>query len=132
MSPWLPRLCVLVLLSVPASCEGQEARWTPERANEWYNKQPWLVGCNFIPSTAINQLPGAGDIPVLGALFRSTAYSRNETELVISVTPYLVDPVKGTDIKLPVDDYRPASFMESIFFGALGSDGFHFRLRLLD
>ena len=73
-------------------------------------------------STSISQLPGAGDIPVLGALFRSTAYSRNETELVISVTPYLVDPVKGTDIKLPTDDYRPASFMESIFFGALGSN----------
>ena len=72
-------------------------------------------------STTIDQLPGAGDIPVLGALFRSTAYKRNETELVISVTPYLVDPVKGADIKLPTDDLRPASFMESIFFGALGS-----------
>lgn len=31
-------------------------RWSVERANEWYVKQPWLVGCNFIPSTAINQL----------------------------------------------------------------------------
>jgi hypothetical protein len=31
-------------------------RWTSERANEWYVNQPWLVGCNFIPSTAINQL----------------------------------------------------------------------------
>src|SRR5262249_29775517 len=31
-------------------------RWTPERANAWHQKQPWLVGCNFIPSTAINQL----------------------------------------------------------------------------
>ncbi len=72
-------------------------------------------------SSSIDQLPGAGNIPVLGALFRSTAFNRNETELVISVTPYLVDPVKGTDIKLPTDDFRPASFMESIFFGALGS-----------
>lgn len=72
-------------------------------------------------NTSIDQLPGAGEIPVLGALFRSTAFKRNETELVISVTPYLVDPVKGTDIKLPTDDYRPASFMESVFFGALGS-----------
>jgi hypothetical protein len=35
---------------------AQEARWSKEQANEWYNKQPWLVGCNFIPSTAINQL----------------------------------------------------------------------------
>lgn len=72
-------------------------------------------------NTSIDQLPGAGDIPVLGALFRSTAFRRNESELVISVTPYLVDPVKGSDIKLPTDDYRPASFMDSIFFGALGA-----------
>ncbi len=33
-----------------------EARWTAENANEWYRRQPWLVGCDFIPSTAINQL----------------------------------------------------------------------------
>lgn len=72
-------------------------------------------------NTSIDQIPGVGDVPVLGALFRSTAFKRNETELVISVTPYLVDPVKGADIKLPTDDFRPASFMESIFFGALGS-----------
>ncbi|HET9907035.1 MAG TPA: cellulase family glycosylhydrolase [Anaerolineales bacterium] len=32
------------------------ARWTAEKANEWYEGLPWLVGCNFIPSTAINQL----------------------------------------------------------------------------
>jgi hypothetical protein len=32
------------------------SRWSPERANEWYGRQPWLVGCNFIPSSAINQL----------------------------------------------------------------------------
>jgi hypothetical protein len=31
-------------------------RWTVEQANGWYDKQPWLVGCNFTPSTAINQL----------------------------------------------------------------------------
>lgn len=31
-------------------------RWSPEKANAWYAKQPWLVGCNFIPSSAINQL----------------------------------------------------------------------------
>lgn len=70
-------------------------------------------------NTTINQIPGAGDIPVLGALFRSTAFQHNETELVIAVTPYLVDPARGTDIKLPSDDFRPASFMESIFFGAM-------------
>ena len=40
---------------------------------------------------------------------------------MISVTPYLVDPVRGTDVKLPTDDFRPASFMESIFYGAIAS-----------
>lgn len=33
-----------------------ESRWSAERANAWYERQSWLVGCNFIPSTAINQL----------------------------------------------------------------------------
>lgn len=70
-------------------------------------------------STNINELPGVGEIPVLSALFRSTSYQRNESELVIAVTPYIVDPIKGSDVKLPTDDFRPASFMESIFFGAL-------------
>lgn len=72
-------------------------------------------------NTNIDQLPGAGNIPVLGALFRSTAFTRNETELVISVTPYLVDPIKGGDVKLPSDDYRPPSFMDQVFYGALSS-----------
>lgn len=72
-------------------------------------------------SSQINELPGVGEIPVLSALFRSTQFQRNETELVIAVTPYIVDPVKDGDIKLPTDDFRPASFTESVFFGALGS-----------
>ena len=73
-------------------------------------------------STTIDQLPGAGDIPVLGALFRSTAYQRQETELVIAVTPYLVDPIKDSDIKLPTDDFHPATFFESVFMGAVASN----------
>lgn len=70
-------------------------------------------------ATQIDELPGVGEIPVLSALFRSTSFQRNETELVIAVTPYLVDPLKHSDIKMPTDDFRPASFMEQIFFGAL-------------
>src|SRR5947209_1785310 len=30
--------------------------WSADKANAWYKEQPWLVGCNFIPSTAVNQL----------------------------------------------------------------------------
>src|SRR6516162_4714676 len=41
----------------PGQVEKLEtARWSEEKANAWYRKQPWLVGCNFIPSSAINQL----------------------------------------------------------------------------
>lgn len=45
--------CVL-MLSLMASARQQ--RWTAEQANRWYSQQPWLVGANFIPSDAINQL----------------------------------------------------------------------------
>jgi endo-1,4-beta-mannosidase len=43
-------------LFFPTAAWTQEARWTKDQANQWYKQQPWLVGCNFIPSTAINQL----------------------------------------------------------------------------
>ena len=57
----------------------------------------------------INKAPFLGDLPILGALFRSTKYRRAETELVIVVTPYLVRPVSN-QLALPTDGYRaPAS-----------------------
>ena len=47
----------LVLLVLAASTSLQAApRWSKERARAWGDRQPWLVGCNFIPSTAVNQL----------------------------------------------------------------------------
>jgi len=49
------RLAVAALLVCCLPLHAAE-RWSPEKANAWYNRQPWLVGCNFIPSTAINQL----------------------------------------------------------------------------
>ncbi len=52
----------------------------------------------------INKFPFLGDVPVLGALFRSTAYQRDETELVILVTPYLTQPVSNPNaFPLPSD-----------------------------
>ena len=53
----------------------------------------------------INKAPFLGDLPILGALFRSTSYQRDETELVIIVTPYLVRPVSH-QLALPTDGYR--------------------------
>ncbi len=53
-------------------------------------------------SDTINQVPGLGDLPILGPLFRSTQFQHNESELVIIVTPYLVRPVSGR-IAMPTD-----------------------------
>ena len=47
---------VFGLLCPLAYPEAAPARWTADKAKEWYVRHPWLVGCNFIPSTAINQL----------------------------------------------------------------------------
>ena len=57
-------------------------------------------------TNAVDKAPFLGDIPILGALFRSNSFRRNETELVIVVTPYLVKPVNAGQIALPTDGYR--------------------------
>jgi pilus assembly protein CpaC len=60
-------------------------------------------------------LPIMGDLPILGALFRSDQFQRNETELVIVVTPYVVRPVASpTTLHLPSEGYQPPSDLERI------------------
>ncbi|WP_260929751.1 type II and III secretion system protein family protein [Novosphingobium sp. 9] len=71
---------------------------------------------------SIQKMPGAGDIPVLGSLFRSTSYQRGETELVIVVTPYLVNPVTGAQIALPTDGFQSANELQQIL-GNAAHDG---------
>ena len=52
-------------------------------------------------------LPGLGDVPVLGALFKSNAMTREQTELVMMVTPLLVRPVQSTaQLRAPTDGYH--------------------------
>ena len=70
-------------------------------------------------SNTIDGFPGLKDIPILGALFRSTAFSKDETELVIVVTPYLVASVNIGDIALPTDGFAPASDFDMYFLGRL-------------
>ena len=55
------------------------------------------------------QVPWLGDIPVLGALFRSADYQRNRTELVIIITAHLVSPTRGEALTLPTDHVKPPS-----------------------
>jgi pilus assembly protein CpaC len=54
----------------------------------------------------VNEFPGLADIPILGALFRSTDFERSETELVIMVTPYLVRPVSTAALAMPTDGFE--------------------------
>ncbi len=56
-------------------------------------------------SDTIQQMPWLGDLPILGALFRSESFRRDETELVIVVTPYIVNPVDADNIPLPTDPF---------------------------
>jgi pilus assembly protein CpaC len=52
----------------------------------------------------VTKFPLLGDLPIIGALFRSSQYKRNETELVIIVTPYIVNPHNGGSMPLPTDN----------------------------
>jgi pilus assembly protein CpaC len=66
-------------------------------------------------TVASSALPGIGELPVLGALFRSDAFQRNETELVIVVTPYLVNGMSSPgQLKLPTDGWKPPSDLERL------------------
>ena len=62
----------------------------------------------------VNKAPFLGDLPIIGALFRSTKYRRSETELVIVVTPYLVRPASG-QLALPTDGYRAPTDAKRVF-----------------
>ncbi len=68
---------------------------------------------------SLEGLPGAKDIPVLGALFRSRDFQNDETELVIIVTPYLVDPSKSDALSTPADGYANATDLQTVLFGRI-------------
>jgi len=69
-------------------------------------------------STAQDQLPWLGDVPVLGALFRSSQYQKNETDLVILVTPHIVRPMApNTPVRTPLDGTLPANDVDFFLMG---------------
>jgi len=67
------------------------------------------------------QVPWLGDIPVLGALFRSAEYSRQQTELVIIITAHLVTPTRGEALALPTDRVRPPTERDLFLFGRVAA-----------
>ena len=68
-------------------------------------------------SDLVGQVPWLGDIPVLGALFRSSDYSRKQSELVVIVTPHIVSPVDGDALTLPTDRIRPPTEADLFLLG---------------
>ncbi|WP_010141894.1 type II and III secretion system protein family protein [Oceanicola sp. S124] len=91
--------------------------------------QSFAIAGLFSASTQqdIDKIPGLGDLPLLGALFRSTSFQQGKTELVIIVTPYIVAPGDPASFKTPVDRYAPATATEQMllgkFEGSRGGDG---------
>jgi pilus assembly protein CpaC len=74
-------------------------------------------------TAASTGLPGLSDLPVLGALFRSVSYKRNETELVVLVTPVLVDAINPGDVTpVPGEKWRHPTESDLFFLHDLGGD----------
>jgi len=82
-----------------------------------YDGQSFAIG-GLIKSNAttdIRAVPLLGELPIIGALFRSTAFQTDQTELLFVVTPHLVKPI-AADYRLPTDGYVPPSRLE-LFLG---------------
>jgi pilus assembly protein CpaC len=69
----------------------------------------------------LDQFPGLGDMPVLGALFRSRDFQNDETEMVVIATAYLVKPRSEKDFSAPTDGFVPAADVDTIINGKLNT-----------
>lgn len=63
----------------------------------------------------ISKFPGLGDIPMIGSLFKSDRFQRDESELVIIITPYIVKPVSSRKLASPIDGFVPPHDVERLF-----------------
>ncbi len=81
--------------------------------------QSFMIGGLLSNANAnvVDKAPFLGDLPIIGALFRSQSFRRSESELVVVVTPYLVKPVSDEQIKLPTDGYRSPTDAQRLLGG---------------
>jgi pilus assembly protein CpaC len=78
-------------------------------------------------TSVTDQLPWVGDVPIIGALFRSKSFQQKETELAIIVTPHLVQPIRpGQQLRTPLDKTRPGNDVDQFLLGRneMSRDGF--------
>ena len=82
-----------------------------------------------VSTQSIDGTPGLKNLPILGALFRSREYTQKQTELVVIVTPYIVNPVNEGQLATPADHYNTATDRQTILWGRLnrvyGTPGKH-------
>jgi len=109
--------------SISASVPALKSR-SAETTVELGSGQAFMIAglLNNGTSNAVDKVPGLGDLPILGSLFKSRRYQRDETELVIVVTPYLVRPINASEVHLPTDGFRSATPMQGLLLQQ-GADG---------
>lgn len=109
--------------SINANVPALKSR-TAETTVELGSGQAFMIAglLNNETSNGINKVPGLGNIPILGSLFKSRQFQRSETELVIVVTPYLVKPMNASQVSLPTDGFRSANVGQGLFLQQ-SSDG---------
>lgn len=97
---------------------------TAETTVELGSGQAFMIAglLNNDTANSISKTPWLGELPILGSLFKSRRFQRNETELVIVVTPYLVRPVNASDVRLPTDGFRNANIGQGLLLQQ-GHDG---------
>lgn len=106
-------------ISVP-SISTRRAETTVELGSGQSFAIAGLIENNVIQDS--NKFPGLGDLPILGALFRSEEFRREETELLIVITPYIVRPVGHRQLALPTDRYIAPTDMERYLQGKRWSE----------
>jgi pilus assembly protein CpaC len=82
--------------------------------------QSFVIGglLQSVGANTLSQLPWLGDVPILGALFRSAQYQKSETDLAIIVTPRLVRPARPGDVvKTPLDSSLPVNDTDLFLMG---------------
>jgi pilus assembly protein CpaC len=109
--------------SINANVPALRSR-TAETTVELGSGQAFMIAglLNNETGNNVNKVPGLGDLPILGSLFKSRNFQRNETELVIVVTPYLVKPINASDVRLPTDGFRNATVAQGLLLQQ-GNDG---------
>ncbi|MGJ3625864.1 type II and III secretion system protein family protein [Sphingomonas sp. MMS24-JH45] len=108
--------------AVPSARRASPRSPRAARRRRWSWARAGFMIAGLLSNTHNNffdKTPGVGDVPILGALFKSNAFQRNETELVIVITPYLVKPTNANDIRLPTDGYKAPTDLDRVLLGKL-------------